>query len=634
VASAGSRLVLTGVPGDPELPEAEVTESTLSGQRVVWQSRDAGGDLAWQLTDLTTKTTEPLPDAVSYDLWGERLVRLDADGSVWLHDLRTAADPEEISPAIDGGAETGTVHIAGDVVAWDVTPADPDAPDPRVLLQDVTTPDAAEQVTGLSVLHDLSTGYAAGCSADDECSPVAVSLADGSVTPVESDEPLAVDGNLLGYIPAEKLPAVRVLPPVDDQPRLLASPGAPATIDFARRTFSLRVTASQPLTTCAVQIRDEQDALVRSVPCSVTAYGAATSEWNGYGATFEHVPDGTYTWRIVAANGDRVLVDYDGSTAGLEGELVVDGPPDVVQVTPEPGDVAVRQDTGVTVQFDEPVTGVSSTTIRLHTATGAEVPGAVSYDAAGRTATITPHTPLNPMSRFTLTIEDGIADLRGNPLAETGWEEISFSTGTTSTAVQCSLVMPSKVVVDTRTERMGFRISSNCQANGADHASWDLIHTGMGFAAGLQFESADILHPDWYVDWSDTAPMGAWTLRPGGAGQADGNPLKQNTAALQVKYASRLAATVKRTTSALTWTATATQWSGSKHGWNTRARVTVGLFHQAPGSTTWKYVKSATTSSTGRATITLGSPKSGNYRLTVAETPTVWASYSTPVRGR
>ena len=45
-------------------------------------------------------------------------------------------------------------------------------------------------------------------------------------------------------------------------------------------------------------------------------------------------------------------------------------------------------------------------------------------------------------------------------------------------------------------------------------------------------------------------------------------------------------------------------------------------------------MKSVTTSSTGRAPVTLGSPKAGNYRLMVAETPTVWASYSTAVRGR
>jgi hypothetical protein len=37
------------------------------------------------------------------------------------------------------------------------------------------------------------------------------------------------------------------------------------------------------------------------------------------------VPDGEYTWRIVGAPGDEVLVDYDGSTAGITGTVTVGG---------------------------------------------------------------------------------------------------------------------------------------------------------------------------------------------------------------------------------------------------------------------------------------------------------------------
>ena len=246
--SAPPGLGLTGVTGDPRLDAAEVLRSTLSGQRVVWQSRDADGVRAWRLTDLTAKTTEPLPGALSYDLWGERLVRLDNDGSVWLLDLRTEAEPVQLAPSLDGGAGSGTVHVAGDAVAWDVTPADPQAPDPGVLLRDLTTADPAEPVTGLAVLQDLSTGYAVGCSGSNECAPVALSLADGAVTPVDTDGPMVVDGSLLGFINGDRLPAVRTLPQYDDAPRLLASPGIPNTIDVTRSSLVVRIAASQPLT--------------------------------------------------------------------------------------------------------------------------------------------------------------------------------------------------------------------------------------------------------------------------------------------------------------------------------------------------------------------------------------------------
>jgi hypothetical protein len=201
---------------------------------------------------------------------------------------------------------------------------------------------------------------------------------------------------------------------------------------------------------------------------------------------------------------------------------------------------------------------------------------------------------------------------------------------------QCSLVMPTKVVIDDDTVPTDIRLSSNCFTNGADHAYWDLLHPGSGWGGPLDFESADFASgdPDYYIEWYDDDPMGNWYLEPVEAAQADGDPLTQNSAVTKVKYASRLTTKVTRTSTRLTWAVTATQWSGRTHGWNTRAKVTVSLFHQATGSTTWRYVKSVTTTSTGKATMVMNSPKAGNYRLVVGETPTVWASYSSPIRGR
>ncbi len=62
--------------------------------------------------------------------------------------------------------------------------------------------------------------------------------------------------------------------------------------------------------------------------------------------------------------------------------------------------------------------------------------------------------------------------------------------------------------------------------------------------------------------------------------------------------------------------------------------MTVRLYHQTKTGATWTYVKAATTSSTGRATVSVTSPKAGNYRLVIAETSTVWAARSTTVKGR
>jgi hypothetical protein len=201
-------------------------------------------------------------------------------------------------------------------------------------------------------------------------------------------------------------------------------------------------------------------------------------------------------------------------------------------------------------------------------------------------------------------------------------------------ASQCALVMPTKVVVNQQTERMDFNLTASCQTNSADHAYWDLTHSN-GTGGPLHFESADIEQRYFYIEWYDTDAMGNWHLTPEGAAQADGDPLTQNSATIKVKYGSRFVSKVTRSsTGALSWAVTAQQWSGRAHTWVGRSKVNVGLFHLPTGSTTWKYVKSVTATSTGRATVTLGAPKSGSYRLMVGETPTAWASYTTPVKGR
>jgi hypothetical protein len=53
----------------------------------------------------------------------------------------------------------------------------------------------------------------------------------------------------------------------------------------------------------------------------------------------------------------------------------------------------------------------------------------------------------------------------------------------------------------------------------------------------------------------------------------------------------------------------------------------------APGSSTWTWVKAATTSSTGRVTLSVV-PKYGSYRLMIEETDRAWASHSAIVRGK
>ena len=203
-----------------------------------------------------------------------------------------------------------------------------------------------------------------------------------------------------------------------------------------------------------------------------------------------------------------------------------------------------------------------------------------------------------------------------------------------SAAVECGLIMPTKVVVDAPNVMAPVKLTSGCVTNDAERAKWDIRHESTGIGGVEEFIQGALSNPDvWYIGWWDT-PVGRWVTTPAGAPTWGGGQLTQNSSVTWLKYASKIATTVYRSSTKLTWAATATQWSGKSHKNVVRPGATVGLFHQAKTGATWTYVKSVKTSSTGKATVSVTSPKAGNYRLVIAETPTVWAAYSTTVKGR
>jgi hypothetical protein len=218
------------------------------------------------------------------------------------------------------------------------------------------------------------------------------------------------------------------------------------------------------------------------------------------------------------------------------------------------------------------------------------------------------------------------------PVAAVCTAALALPSTAQSAAAQCSVVMPTKVTISAATVTTPIRVASNCAANGVDMAHWGLEHPS-GAYTPLDFVVA-VGDTSQRLQWFDDDPKGRWTTTGEDARTGDGDPRVQNGAVTQVKYASRLSTRVARTRTGLSWQVTARQWSGAAHAYVSRSRVVVALFHRAPGATSWKYVKAVRTTATGRATVSYRGPKAGSYRLAVAETPSVWASYSPSVRGR
>jgi hypothetical protein len=202
---------------------------------------------------------------------------------------------------------------------------------------------------------------------------------------------------------------------------------------------------------------------------------------------------------------------------------------------------------------------------------------------------------------------------------------------------QCTLILPTKVVVDGRFESVPVRFGANCDTNGAAAAFWEVGHSSGdywdayfdedSYTAKLTRGDGDALGR--YTGYG----VGAFTASAW-ASQDPVPDVTQNTPVMTIKYGSKLTTAIKRTARGLSWSVAATQWSTRANKYVPRPKVRVGVFHQKNSSSPWTYVKSMTTSGTGRATVAVGTTKTGNYRLKVAETPTVWASYSSAVRGR
>jgi len=198
-----------------------------------------------------------------------------------------------------------------------------------------------------------------------------------------------------------------------------------------------------------------------------------------------------------------------------------------------------------------------------------------------------------------------------------------------SAAGSCSVIAPVKVVVDQSYREVPLRFGSNCVASDTTFAVWDIVHPSEGYQGGVIFDGGTSESWDFY-DWK---PLGRYTVRPEYAHDSNYGDVAQNTAYVTVKRGSRLTATTARSGGRLTFSAYARTWSPDADGWYKRAYAKVSLVYRAPGSSSWTWVKAATTNSTGKVTLSVV-PKYGSYRLAIKETATVGESCSSAVRGK
>jgi len=151
-------------------------------------------------------------------------------------------------------------------------------------------------------------------------------------------------------------------------------------------------------------------------------------------------PQQTYMYTVSANCTSGVLSGLSLETPGAAVTTVDVTPPRVTSMQPPPNSTGVSPSATVTATFSEPIdpTTLNATTFNLKvTATGAVIPGTVTYNAANRTAEFKPTSGLPNPVNFTATVTTGVKDISGNRLAaDVSWTFTTRdATGPTVTSI-------------------------------------------------------------------------------------------------------------------------------------------------------------------------------------------------------
>jgi hypothetical protein len=142
---------------------------------------------------------------------------------------------------------------------------------------------------------------------------------------------------------------------------------------------------------------------------------------------------------------------FDGSseTYGLAWAKVRDTTaPKISGRVPNPGEPWAVPSAQVRVTFDEAVTGVSGSTLKLkRLSTGEFVSAKVTYQSSSRTALLTPRSDLPP-GKYKVLARSGITDLAGNALPGTAWR---FSVKRPGAATSTRYTNPRRILLSAGT---------------------------------------------------------------------------------------------------------------------------------------------------------------------------------------
>jgi hypothetical protein len=136
---------------------------------------------------------------------------------------------------------------------------------------------------------------------------------------------------------------------------------------------------------------------------------------DGGNGVYSYTPSTASVFPSSTFNAENYWVDVVFTPSGA-GDVI---PPNVSAVTPVNGSAGVSTAASVSATFSEAMdaTTITTATVQLRDAIGAVVAAAVSYNAATRTATLTPSVALATSATYTASVRGGATDPRAKDVA-------------------------------------------------------------------------------------------------------------------------------------------------------------------------------------------------------------------------
>ena len=261
-------------------------------------------------------------------LWGNTGVRRTAAGGLGALDLTTRAVTTLVAPGQTGlptGAYVDAVGTEGDLVAWTWYSAAGSGSsgvgwvDRRSGARGNVA--IASESFQISVYgHDIAVVVGSDVRLVNAATGTSDSVSLGDV---DTAAGVTIGSAGIGWVSRSGQPKVSPLPSQGLAPRHEGNPFAPATIQVGVAPWVGQWVFTEPLTSCAVDIKSSAGTVVRELACNAAdaALGEAVVSWDGKGTSGAAVPSGSYTYVVRAAGSGGPALDVDGTstTISLQG---------------------------------------------------------------------------------------------------------------------------------------------------------------------------------------------------------------------------------------------------------------------------------------------------------------------------